>query len=59
MGARVGAISLIQTGVFQLSFTRFSADRLFEHRKEIILANFHAVALAVTVMSGVIGGRRS
>lgn len=49
------AISLILTGVFQLSFTRFSADRLFEHRKEIILTNFHAVALAVTVMAGVVG----
>ena len=49
------AISLIMTGVFQLSFTRFSADRLFEHHREIILTNFHAVALAVTVMSGVTG----
>lgn len=49
------AVSLIMTGVFQLSFTRFSADRLFEHHREIILTNFHAVALAVTVMSGVTG----
>jgi uncharacterized membrane protein len=49
------ATSLIMTGVFQLSFTRFSADRLFEHHREIILTNFHAVALAVTVMSGVTG----
>ena len=49
------AISLILTGVFQLSFTRFSADRLFEHHREIILTNFHAVALVVTVLSGLVG----
>jgi uncharacterized membrane protein len=49
------ALSLILTGAFQLSFTRFSADRLFEHRKDIILTNFNAVALAVTLLSGVLG----
>ena len=49
------AISLILTGAFQLSFTRFSADRLFENRKEIILTNFHAVALLVTLLSGALG----
>ncbi|MBL8385799.1 MAG: exopolysaccharide Pel transporter PelG [Burkholderiales bacterium] len=49
------AVSLIVTGVFQLSFTRFSADRLFEQRKEIILTNFHAVALLVTIGSGLLG----
>jgi uncharacterized membrane protein len=49
------AISLILTGAFQLSFTRFSADRLFEHHRDIILTNFHAVALTVTVVSGVVG----
>lgn len=49
------AVSLIVTGAFQLSFTRFSADRLFEKRDDIILTNFHAVALAVTVLTGTIG----
>ena len=49
------ALSLILTGAFQLSFTRFSADRLFEHRRDIILTNFNAVALAVTVLSGLVG----
>ena len=49
------ALSLILTGVFQMSFTRFSADRLFENKKEIILTNFHAVSLAVTVMAGLVG----
>ncbi|MFN0162729.1 MAG: exopolysaccharide Pel transporter PelG [Burkholderiales bacterium] len=49
------AVSLIVTGVFQLSFTRFSADRLFEKRDDIILTNFHAVAFVVTLIAGLIG----
>ncbi|MBL8377928.1 MAG: exopolysaccharide Pel transporter PelG [Burkholderiales bacterium] len=49
------AVSLIVTGVFQLSFTRFSADRLFEKRDDIILTNFHAVSFAVTIIAGLIG----
>ena len=48
------ALSLILTGAFQLSFTRFSADRLFEERHDVILPSFHAVAFAVTVLSGVV-----
>ena len=49
------ALSLILTGAFQLAFTRFSADRLFERRNEVILPNFHAVTLVVTVVSGSLG----
>lgn len=47
--------SLIFTGFFQLSFTRFTADRLFEKRIDLILTNFHGVSLCVTVIGGVIG----
>ena len=47
--------SLIFTGFFQLSFTRFTADRLFEKRIDLILTNFHGVSLFVTVIGGVIG----
>ncbi|MGB6056477.1 MAG: exopolysaccharide Pel transporter PelG [Burkholderiaceae bacterium] len=49
------ACSLILTGPFQLAFTRFTADRLFERRSEVILSNFHAVALCVTVVGGLCG----
>ena len=49
------AVSLIFTGPFQLSFTRFAADRLFEKNHETVLPNFHAVALAVTAIGGVLG----
>jgi polysaccharide biosynthesis protein PelG len=49
------AFSLILTGPFQLAFTRFTADRLFEKQLAIILPNFHAVALCVTVLGGVLG----
>jgi polysaccharide biosynthesis protein PelG len=49
------AFSLILTGPFQLAFTRFTADRLFEKQLAIILPNFHAVALCVTVVGGVLG----
>jgi len=47
--------SLILTGPLQLSFTRFCADRLFEHRREWVLRNFHAVMLLVTWLSGSVG----
>lgn len=49
------ALSLILTGAFQLSYTRFTSDRLFEHRNEWILPNLHAVMLAVTLLSGAFG----
>lgn len=49
------ALSLVFTGPVQLAFTRFAADRLFERRDALVLSNFHALALAVTVASGVCG----
>ncbi|QET06002.1 MULTISPECIES: exopolysaccharide Pel transporter PelG [Cupriavidus] len=49
------AVSLILTGPMQLSFTRFTSDRLFERKDHLVLSNFHAVALLVTVLSGAIG----
>jgi uncharacterized membrane protein len=47
------AASLVFTGPFQLAFTRFAADRLFEKNDDMVLPNFHAVALVVTVIGGV------
>jgi uncharacterized membrane protein len=49
------ATSLIFTGPFQLAFTRFAADRLFEKNNDVILTNFHAVTLFVTVVGGALG----
>jgi uncharacterized membrane protein len=49
------AWSLILTGTFQLAFTRFVADRLFEKRPELIVPNYHAVLLVVAALSGTIG----
>ncbi|MCS7101669.1 MAG: exopolysaccharide Pel transporter PelG [Burkholderiaceae bacterium] len=49
------AASLIVTGPWQLSFTRFVADRLFEGRNDAVLPNFQAVLLLVTWASGAIG----
>lgn len=49
------AASLIFTGPFQLSLTRFTADRLYEKRSDIVLTNYHAIALTVTVIGGILG----
>lgn len=49
------AASLVLTGIVQLAFTRFTADRLFEKRREMILPNFNGLLLAVTVVSGGLG----
>lgn len=49
------AMSLCLTGFFQLAFTRFTADRLFEKKEDIILPNFSGLMLTVTVLSGLIG----
>lgn len=49
------ALSLIVTGPFQLSYTRFVADRMFEKRNDLVLPNFHAVLLTVTWISGLAG----
>ncbi|MNR89012.1 hypothetical protein D3C72_199660 [compost metagenome] len=49
------ASSLILTGPLQLALTRFTSDRMFDHRQEQVLSNYHAVALVTTAASGVIG----
>ena len=49
------AMSLIFTGPFQLAFTRFTADRLFEKNNDVILTNYHSVTLFVTVIGGTLG----
>ncbi|MCS7101238.1 MAG: exopolysaccharide Pel transporter PelG [Burkholderiaceae bacterium] len=49
------AASLIMTGPWQLAFTRFVADRLFEGRNDVVLPNLQAVLLLVTWTSGVLG----
>lgn len=49
------ALSLILTGPFQLSYTRFVADRMFEKRNDLVLPNFNAVLLTVTWVSGLAG----
>lgn len=50
------ALSLILTGFLQLAFTRFIADRLFEHKEYLVLANFHGAILITTCASGVVAG---
>jgi uncharacterized membrane protein len=49
------AWSLILTGFFQLAFTRFVADRLFEGRLSVIVPNYHGVLLVVASLAGTIG----
>ena len=49
------ALSLILTGFVQLAFTRFTADRLFEKRADIILPNFNGLLFWVTAVSGFLG----
>ncbi|RXZ36739.1 histidine kinase [Oxalobacteraceae bacterium CAVE-383] len=49
------SFSLVFTGIFQLALTRFTADRLFEKHMDMILPNYHAVSLTVTVLGGAIG----
>jgi polysaccharide biosynthesis protein PelG len=47
--------SLILTGPIQLSFTRWVADRLFEHKDTLVAPNFVGVLLIVVLVSGVLG----
>ncbi len=47
--------SLVLTGPMQLSFTRFTSDRLFERRADLVLPSYHAVTLLCTVLAGAIG----
>ncbi len=47
--------SLVLTGVIQLAFTRFIADRLYEGREEIVMPNFNGLLLLVMAASGGLG----
>ena len=47
--------SLVLTGLAQLAFTRFIADRLFEKRDDWVLPNFNGMLLVTAVVSGGIG----
>ena len=47
--------SLVLSGLLQLVFTRFIADRLFEGRPELINPNLFGAMLLTTLVSGVIG----
>lgn len=46
--------SLILTGLLQFLFTRFIADRIFEHRRDLVLPNLMGVLGVTTVVSGVL-----
>ncbi len=47
--------SLILTGLLQLMFTRFIADRLFERRHDIVLPNLMGALTLTTLVSGLSG----
>ena len=47
--------SLVLTGLLQLVFTRFVADRLFEKKDDVINGNLLGAIVLTTVVSGVIG----
>lgn len=49
------AASLIFTGALQLLFTRFVADRLFEHRPQMVLPNLVGAITVTTVVGGIAG----
>ena len=44
-------ISLVGTGLVQLSFTRFLADRIFEKKNDAILPNFNGLILVAVAAS--------
>lgn len=49
------AVSLILTGVVQLAFTRFTADRHFEKRDDAILPAFNGLLFIQTLTAGLLG----
>ncbi|RFO94866.1 histidine kinase [Rhodoferax lacus] len=51
----VMAASLVLTGPFQLAFTRFAADRLFEHQNARILPNLWGMLLLTQLLAFVLG----
>jgi len=46
------AVSLVLSGLLQHGFTRYIADRVYEHRDESILPNFNGALLLTTFVSG-------
>lgn len=48
------ATSLIVSGLVQLMFTRFVADRLFEKKEEVVAPNVVSILIATTVVSGLL-----
>ena len=49
------AFSLILTSPLQLMFTRFVADRLFERRHQVVLANLFGALIVTFFTSGLLG----
>lgn len=49
------ACSLILTGGLQLMYTRFTADRLFEKKRHLILPNLLGAMLGTTLVAALIG----
>jgi uncharacterized membrane protein len=47
--------SLIVTGLVQLAYTRYIADRLFERRSDLVTPTFNGLLMIVTLASGIIG----
>ena len=47
--------SMVLTSLLQQSFTRYTADRLYEHKVDTIVPNLFGALLLVTVVSGVVG----
>ena len=49
------ATSLTLTGVVQIAFTRYIADRLYEKRHDWVLPNFNGMLTVVVLVSGTLG----
>lgn len=47
--------SMVLTSLLQQSFTRYAADRLYEHKGDHIVPNFFGALFLVTVVSGLLG----
>jgi len=50
------AISLIFTGSFQLLFTRYISDRLYEHRDDLVIPNLAGALTLIGASGGVVSG---
>jgi polysaccharide biosynthesis protein PelG len=47
--------SLILTGIVQLAYTRYIADRLFENRVYLVTPTFNGLLMIVVLASGIVG----